>query len=381
MREEVAALVGCMSSSGLLSQERLWAEAHRRRFAAALRSAPCQWEVAIQDTIGVPLLASALLDYGGLYAVLRLRAASVALRRAVPATAIRASTSVRLFLCGGESNGQHLSSVECLAQSRQWEALPSMREGRSWAAAAALGGEIYVCGGTDGVRVLNSVERFCPGAGTWSPAPPMLERREGGAATCGAANASEESCLIVCGGGDGDSILRSAECFDLAKGVWTSLRAMFSRRLGIATAAMDGSVYVCGGNDGHWSLSSAERLDLSIGVWEPLPDMSQRRERFAAAAMEGYLYVCGGGDHPQVLASAERFNPTTCVWEGLAPMPRPRHAVAASSICGRLLVCGGSYGRQDLRTVERFNPMAGAWEPMPVLLEPRNSAAAATLRC
>ena len=52
-----------------------------------------------------------------------------------------------------------------------------MFDRRSGAAAAALRGQIYVCGGSDGLRRLRSVERYDPRTATWHavPAPRPLE--------------------------------------------------------------------------------------------------------------------------------------------------------------------------------------------------------------
>ncbi|CAE8581898.1 unnamed protein product, partial [Polarella glacialis] len=95
-----------------------------------------------------------------------------------------------LYLCGGLGEGaQRLSSVERLVPNRRrrgresaardvWDLVPPMIEQRSTAAACALGGKLYICGGLgDAGTALCSVERFDPEAGTWESIPPMRGRR------------------------------------------------------------------------------------------------------------------------------------------------------------------------------------------------------------
>ena len=57
-----------------------------------------------------------------------------------------------------------LRSLERLGpDTRAWEALPPMGEGRYGGCSAVVGGDCYICGGVnDENRVLRSVERLDP---------------------------------------------------------------------------------------------------------------------------------------------------------------------------------------------------------------------------
>eukprot|EP00747_Dinoflagellata_sp_TGD_P198994 gnl/TRDRNA2_/TRDRNA2_72129_c0_seq1.p1 gnl/TRDRNA2_/TRDRNA2_72129_c0~~gnl/TRDRNA2_/TRDRNA2_72129_c0_seq1.p1 ORF type:complete len:273 (+),score=40.08 gnl/TRDRNA2_/TRDRNA2_72129_c0_seq1:3-821(+) len=147
-----------------------------------------------------------------------------------------------LYVCGG-SNGAFgsLQSVEHydLATST-WERLPPMAQRRSGAAVAVMGGRLYVCGGNDGRGALNSVERFNPSAGAWEAVaagawesiPPMSRAR-----FCASA-ASIGGQLYVCGGSDKEDLLRSAERFDPTTGTWEALPRMRLNRTGAAAAVL-----------------------------------------------------------------------------------------------------------------------------------------------
>ena len=49
---------------------------------------------------------------------------------------------------------------------------------RCFPGVVAYSGWLYVAGGTDGVRVLNSVERYHPHSAKWSPVAPMVDNRQ-----------------------------------------------------------------------------------------------------------------------------------------------------------------------------------------------------------
>jgi len=382
LRGEVGALVEVLTLDGLLKPHRVAAQAHKRHFREALRRHPCLFDCGFADLLGEGGLAASLRQSAGLSSILALRGCCSSAGRALPLPGLRDACPMQLYVMGGDSNGQYLSSGERLdVGTGTWEALPPMRRGRSWAAAAQLAGCIYVCGGSDGSQVLSAVERFCVADGAWQDLPPMQQRRESASAT------AVGGSLLVFGGGDGAQILDSVELLDRDGdwGHWHTAAPMLQRRMGGAASVVRGNVYICGGNDGQGPLSTAERR-APVNRWSggaagmALPCMLQRRERFAAAAIEGCLYVCGGQDSPQVLASVERFDPSISVWEALPPMPQRRHGVAAAAAAGRLYVCGGSFGRQDLRTVERLDPSTGLWEALRPMLQPRDGAAAAALR-
>merc|ERR1719433_717101 len=82
------------------------------------------------------------------------------------------------YVCGGSNDLQCLSSVERLDMaSGTWETMPEMSDRRDGAASVAAGSRIYIFGGYNGLRFLNSAERFDPTLKTWESLPQMAERR------------------------------------------------------------------------------------------------------------------------------------------------------------------------------------------------------------
>ncbi|CAJ1435685.1 unnamed protein product [Effrenium voratum] len=280
--------------------------------------------------------------------------------------------------------GVHTGMVEVLALSAcsqagaSCEGLPALR--------ALYPGYIYVHGGYDGQRRLQSIERLAPAVDCWEPLPPMSDRR---------AVVTASGKLYVCGGWDGEHRLSQVERYNIATACWEQIPPMLERRSHPAVATLRGRLYVCGGFDGVESLSSVECFDPSVGRWSCLPQMRERRRRAIAVVMAGKLYICGGFDgagqlnfaecyDPEVPQSAKsrvtagiesesvvgsksvlhqddaRYDPKAAVWE-------------AARDCA---VCGGFDGDSDLRTAEYFDPSTGDWMRLAPMQERRSSAVA-----
>lgn len=91
-----------------------------------------------------------------------------------------------------------------------------MLDARGLAATAILSGTLYVMGGVDDTKRLDSVEYFIPYSNKWTHAAPMNEKRTG--AQAGVAN----GCLYVFGGlGDEDVTSSSIEKYDPVEDKWT----------------------------------------------------------------------------------------------------------------------------------------------------------------
>lgn len=230
------------------------------------------------------------------------------------------------------------SSTGCATAERfvpalgRWEAMPSMLQGRERPASAAVGGSLYVCGGvekeTSIFALLRTVERLRLDDGAhWEAQPAMLEPRDSPAAAALGRN------LYICGG-DGLQFqpLNSVERFNLDENNWEALPPMFERRSGAAAVALLGQIYVCGGSDGVRRLRSVERYNPDTASWHQVPAMLQQRFAPAAAAVAGKLYVCGGADDRGQLDSVECFDPVRECWGEIPSMHFARVRAAAAAV-------------------------------------------------
>jgi len=369
VREELAVLRECIVACGLLSNQRLQAEAHKRRFrAAAGRSSG--WGgvlgAAFEDLSEGPL--TAIAAFLGPDTGLPFRCVSPP----VEANCLKAASMYgpRFYLWGGFTGEVNQSAGATLdLAAGEWQPLPPMPDNRSGGACSTVDGKIYVAGGFDSKANLSSANRFDPVALQWEALPDMTERRFG----CSGADFGGSFC--VCGGNDGQKRLDTVECFLPKSGKWQLLPSMTAQRIGAVAAALGGRLFACGGQD----LSSAECFNQ--GRWARLPPMTVKRFGASGGACGGCVYVAGGkGKGMTNLNSVERFSPELGHWEVVAKMATSRFASVASCVQGRLYVFGGFeagsllFGGTRLTSVECYCPEENEWEELTPLPEGRSGA-------
>lgn len=241
-----------------------------------------------------------------------------------------------------------------------WRSLPTVPQPAWGAAAAALEGQLYLCGGWEECDddVSSTTEVFDPEADTWQPLPPpppQLQCRIWEAAGIRAHQ------LYVCSPWRSRPVhLEGGWIYDRHNGRWAEqisdscLEVMGDDRPGESNEVPDG----CLGS------ARASRFDARSGCWESLPTMVHARAEPAVGVLRGRLYACGGiGRGGCALCSAERFDPEAGLWELLPPMPMPRAWAAAAAFRGCLYVCGGlGPDEQPVGGADCYNPDTDSWE-------------------
>lgn len=401
-----------------------WASVHRRRFAAVRRRGLYSSEVSFPDLLLHRSLVSAIADCAGSPAVFAARAPG---RDAVPDAAATAESAaqgtvqnavegadqsigveaqpleqrpatnqvtqspllpgeadVNIYIFGGNDDAKTLNTCERFdPATNAWEPLPPMKQARSAAAATVVQDRIYVCGGNNAGQTLSHVESYSIVTGTWETMPPMLKSRSAAAA------ADLLGKLYLVGGWSGKQAMATVERFDPQKRAWELVAPMAHRREWPVVTVDAGQLYLCGGQDGSEDLGTVECFDPGTGVWEILAMKVQCRRNASVAVVNSQLYLCGGhgDDGRHVLNSVERFNPVTAMWEALAPMQTHRRNGMAMVLAGRIYVCGGRGSRghhnhgggHALRTAERFDPNSGTWEVIPPMASRRYRSASVVL--
>lgn len=233
---------------------------------------------------------------------------------------------------------------------------------------------VYVCGGisSDPLQRLSDVERFDPRTGSWDSLPQMQGRRVSPVAGV------IGNKLYVCGGGDADLGLGSAECLDLDVGTWEWLPSIPTPRAQAAGCTWRGQLFVCGGINLGWLVYSAynvvESFNPTAGKWIQRPSMREGRISAAASVLGGMLFVVGGRTESTALSSVERLDPSRGEWEMVAPLPNPCSRPTATNYGGKLYVLGWEGAdRVPLGTVLRLDPDIG-WESVEPLSSGRTAA-------
>jgi len=206
----------------------------------------------------------------------------------------------------------------------RWELLPAMNRPYTHAAAAALGGHVYVFGGLSFGHVLDQAQRYSHGQ--WECLDPMPTPRFECTAT-----ATNGRIYVVGGSNICGEALCCMESYDASSGQWRQLPDMRQARYGCAAAALKGRVFVFGGH-GHWeNLCDAECYDAELDRWFPLQAMAEPRSHCGAATAGGRIYVFGGHKNGQDIMSIECLDPDTLTWEVAAQMPKARsHCMTAT---------------------------------------------------
>lgn len=282
--------------------------------------------------------------------------------------------ALRPHLCvfGGRTPAakQALSCERLAIGNASWQASTPAWQGRVWASGAAMGGLLYVCGGSPGQG--RAVEAYDPDSGRWSSMPALLEQR------IWPACAAVLGYLYVCGGKIGDEVSNTAECFAPHVGEWERATPMAEERYGASCAVLEDSLYVCGGSGAEGcSLQAAECFDHNLDEWSEAPALLEPRCWAVSAVSAGRIYLCGGRAGQTPLRSVERFQPGDEVWERVQEMQVGRFGAVAAAVTGHIYVLGGSDCSSTLSSVEVYDEERDAWEEGPCLLESRSWAVAA----
>lgn len=196
--------------------------------------------------------------------------------------------------------------------SDSWKALAPMPEPRQAGAAVAVGGKIYVIGGTG----------LLPGAAN----PPMADD------------------IIV---------VATNQVYDPATNQWATKRPMPTPRNHEAIGTVDGKIYVIGGRIGNANVGNmissptdvVEEYDPATDRWRALNKMPTARSGQGWGTYQGMIYVLGGEvrDYHEdaILRDMEAFNPAANEWFRLQPMPTARHGVNVAVIGNQLHAIGG----------------------------------------
>lgn len=176
------------------------------------------------------------------------------------------------YLFGGWDGQRYLDTVyRYQVSTATWQREAPLKIARGFAAAAALGGRIYVVGGLDDTTEYNLCESYDPalyaaGQDPWRALSPMSQGRAGHGMT------AAEGYLYVVGGG-WDSYLTYNERYDVVHDMWSTFESPLLgewRTLGLsAISTQSGTLlYAIGGWNGQY-LGVVQAYAASYRVYVP----------------------------------------------------------------------------------------------------------------
>jgi len=117
---------------------------------------------------------------------------------------------------------------------------------------------LFVFGGYDQIKCLNSCEVYSVKDDKWTTITNMVEPRRG----CGAAVHKETQSIFIVGGTNGSQSLKSVEIYDIKTKKWTLGPELNIPRANVAIAFIGDILYAVGGFDGKSFLKSIEYLNV-----------------------------------------------------------------------------------------------------------------------
>lgn len=279
----------------------------------------------------------------------------------------------RVLITGGVT-GSGISSTAGLYDSlgSLWTPTASMNVARLGSAATLLpDGKVLVAGGqrddTGTQLYTTSAELFDPASQTWSATGSMVIPRRDHTATL-----LQNGKVLVAGGFTNGYQYTSAELYDPVTRTWSSTGAMTHGRIShTSTLLPDGRVLVTGGNgyasSGYENLSSAEIYDPATGIWSSVGSMSRSRGGHTATLLtNGKVLIVGGGADSDLSSPTELFDPASGTWSVSGSIYRGRTGHTATLLAdGKVLVAGGQapYGGyiDYLSTTSIYDPGTGQW--------------------
>lgn len=222
------------------------------------------------------------------------------------------------------------------------------------AAAAAVGGVVYVSGGARSVTdwtPTDDLRGFVLGKTAIGGATKMPEGRQGHAMV-----ALHDKLYIVGGVGETD---RTLIC-DIKKKKWTFGAPLPYGRDHLRAVVRGGQIWAIGGRDGA-PTTHVDVYDPKRDVWLPGPALPEPMSAMAVGVLGHDIHVVGSedprplrggvsGKHYVLRLKSDR-------WETAAPPPLPVHGAAYGVIGGKLVIVGGASRNGALSVISWTNVM------------------------
>lgn len=266
------------------------------------------------------------------------------------------------------------------------EKIPKMCVARCSHGVIAYNEKLYIIGGYDRGECLNICEVYEPSTNTLHVIEPMANRRGRAAITW----FNKDNSIYVMGGSDGYRDLNSVESYNVLENKWTCRTFDYELACSnLGTTACQNYIYLVGlKGDSRATLSrtSCLKYEPKANAFTRLAELNHGRSQGALVCalsnedgQKHLLFVFGGHDQIRCLNTCEVYNPDEDKWTLIASMHEPRRGcgAAAHRETQTVFIVGGTNGTQSLKTVEIYNILTQRWTHGPELNIARTNVAIA----
>ena len=212
------------------------------------------------------------------------------------------------------------------ATAPTWERAASMSQRRSYIAAAQVGPLVYTAGGMVGEtgRPLATFTRYDARADAWETLPrlPVATRAAAGAALGGV--------VYVVGGTT--PVGNTAAVWAWDGRAWARRAPLPAPRFNAAAVSLRGRLYVLGGFEGGEEHREVFVYDAGRDAWSRAAPLPRPNHAFDAVAFRGELWMLGGRRGEEVLREVWIYSPRRNAWRAGPALPRPMELLGAAVV-------------------------------------------------
>ena len=188
---------------------------------------------------------------------------------------------------------------------------------------------------------------------SWKEIASMIETR------CSHGAAAYDGNIVVAGGHNGLSELKTVELYNVEANKWKTISSMKQHRMGHAVVAIGETFFAIGGKT-----NSVERLNGLDREWAKAQSMNCKRAGLVAVHCNGFIYAIGG-DHEQGRRSVEKYDVANDQWMFVSSLNVGRCFHGACVLNDKIYVVGGSQSFSFLnpsKITECYNSSFDHWE-------------------
>jgi hypothetical protein len=207
-----------------------------------------------------------------------------------------------------------------------WRLATAMSSRRSYVAADAVGDSIYVAGGMVGEtgRPLDTFQRYDAPDDRWT----TLQRLP--APTRAAAGAAVGGTLYVVGGTTPEGNTQTVWAYDVGEGTWSERAPLPVERFNHAALALGNEVWIFGGYMEGQEHDEVFVYDTAADSWREGPRLPRPAHGFDVVEFRGEVWLIGGLRGEEILDEVWILDPESEEWREGPPLEEPMELLGAA---------------------------------------------------